>query len=106
MAITFYCGSGSPFSWKVWLALEHKDLPYALQMLSFSGGDMKTPDYLAVNPRGMVPTLVEAGMTLYDPNPIVDNPQRAHPAQPLLTPRVQRWGAVAMPFFNRSSRIA
>ena len=26
--ITFYFGSGSPYAWKVWLALEHKKLPY------------------------------------------------------------------------------
>ena len=24
MAIVFYYGSGSPFAWRVWLALEHK----------------------------------------------------------------------------------
>ena len=26
MAITFYYGAGSPFAWRVWLALEHKAL--------------------------------------------------------------------------------
>ena len=24
--LTFYFGSGSPYAWKVWLALEHKKL--------------------------------------------------------------------------------
>ena len=28
MAITFYCGSGSPYACRVWLTPEHKKLPY------------------------------------------------------------------------------
>lgn len=36
MSITFYYGSGSPYAWRVWLALEHKRLPYELTVLSFS----------------------------------------------------------------------
>ena len=34
---TLYVGSGSPYAWRVWLALEHKGLPYELRVLSFSG---------------------------------------------------------------------
>ncbi len=26
MALTFYFGSGSPYAWKVWLALEYKGI--------------------------------------------------------------------------------
>ncbi len=40
MAITFYYGSGSPFSWNVWLALEHKQLRYELKLMSLQGGDL------------------------------------------------------------------
>ncbi len=28
MSITFYHGSGSPYAWRVWLALEHEQLPH------------------------------------------------------------------------------
>ena|SRR6267154_3255760 len=38
MAIVFYYGLGSPFAWRVWLALEHKKLPYELRVMSFEAG--------------------------------------------------------------------
>ena len=38
--ITFYYGSGSPFAWRVWLALEHKKLAYDFKLMSFSDGDL------------------------------------------------------------------
>src|SRR6185369_15392067 len=50
MAITFYYGSGSPFAWRVWLALEHKRVPYQLEVLSFDRGDTKAPSFRAINP--------------------------------------------------------
>jgi glutathione S-transferase len=71
MALTFYCGSGSPFAWRVWLALEHKQLPYELQMLSFTAGHLKTPEYLAINPRARVPAIVDDGFALYESAAIV-----------------------------------
>ena len=61
MAITFYYGSGSPFAWKVWLLLEHKQLSYELKLMSLQNGDLKKPEYLAINPRGKVPTLIATG---------------------------------------------
>jgi glutathione S-transferase len=57
MALAFYCGSGSPFAWKVWLTLEHKQVAYELKVLSFDRGDTKSPEFLAVNPRGQVPAI-------------------------------------------------
>jgi hypothetical protein len=39
MAIDLYVASGSPPSWRVWLSLEHKQLPYQLHVLSFQAGD-------------------------------------------------------------------
>ena len=36
MAMTFYYLSGSPFSWKVWLSLERKQLAYELRILNSS----------------------------------------------------------------------
>lgn len=60
MAITFYYGAGSPFAWRVWLALEHKLLDYDLRALSFSEGDLKKPEFAALNPRRKVPVLVDA----------------------------------------------
>lgn len=72
MAITFYCASGSPPAWRVWLALEHKRLPYTLRMLSFSGGDLKSEDFARLNPRRKVPVLTDGDFTLYESIAIVE----------------------------------
>ncbi len=64
--ITFYYASGSPFAWRAWLALEHKSLPYDLKSMSFSDGDLRTPEYLDINPRGKVPVIVDEGFSLYE----------------------------------------
>ena len=52
MALDFYHGHGSPFSWRVHLALEHKKIPHILKVLSFQNQDTKKPEFKAVNPRG------------------------------------------------------
>lgn len=85
MAIQFYCGSGSPYAWRAWLALEHKALPYELRMMSFSAGDLQTPEYGAINPRRKVPAIVDAGFALYESAAILEYLEDAYPGsgQPL-----------------------
>ena len=72
MALHFYYGSGSPFAWKVWLALEHLKVPYELHVMSFQAGDLKTLAYLAINPRHLVPAIVDDGFALYESAAIID----------------------------------
>ena len=69
---TLYVGSGSPYAWRVWLALEHKGLPYELRVLSFSGGDLRTPAFAALNPHCKVPVLDDDGFVMYESAAIVD----------------------------------
>lgn len=71
-SIDFYFGSGSPYAWKVWLALEHKALPYRATRMQFDNGDLKTSIFLAINPRGQVPTLVDDGFAMYESSAIVE----------------------------------
>ena len=52
---SLYYGSGSPYAWRVQLALEHKALAYERKVLSFSAGDTRKPEFLALNPRHRVP---------------------------------------------------
>ena len=80
MSITFYYGSGSPFAWRVWLALEHKALPYDFNLLSFSAKETQTAEFLALNPRGQVPTIVDNGFSLYESAVIPEYLEDRYPA--------------------------
>lgn len=84
MAMTFYYGSGSPYAWKVWLALEHKAIPYELKVLSFDRGDTKAPAFRALNPRGTVPTIVDGSLTLWESDAIVEYLEDRYRDKPLL----------------------
>ncbi len=77
--ITFYYGSGSPFAWRVWLALEHKELAYDLKEMSFSRGDLKTADYQRISPRGKVPAIEDDGFSLYESAAIVEYLEDQYP---------------------------
>ena len=72
MAITFYYGSGSPYAWRAWFALEHKALAYDLKAISFSEGDHKKPEFLKLNPRHRVPVIIDDGFVLYESAAIVE----------------------------------
>lgn len=80
----FYYASGSPWAWRVWLALEEKGLDYEFSLLSFSEGDLKKPDYLAMNPHGKVPVLSDDGTTIYESQAILEYIEEEYPATPLL----------------------
>ncbi len=66
MALTFFHGHGSPYAWRVWLALEHLGVPYELKVLSFSDKDTRKPEFVAINPRHQVPTIVDEGFALWE----------------------------------------
>jgi glutathione S-transferase len=83
LAITFYYGSGSPWAWRVWLQLEHKQLPYELKPVSFSARDNHKPEFLALNPRHKVPLIVDGDFSLYESATITEYLEDAYPAKPL-----------------------
>jgi glutathione S-transferase len=66
MALTLYWGSGSPFSWRVLLALEHKQLPYESQLLHFDQQEHQSPHMLKLNPRGRVPVLKDGDYVIFE----------------------------------------
>ena len=78
--ITLYYGSGSPYAWRVQLALEHKALDYERKVLSFTAGDTRKPEFVALNPRHRVPVIVDGDFVLYESNAIVEYLDDAYPA--------------------------
>jgi glutathione S-transferase len=70
--LDFYYLSGSPYAWRVWLALEHKRVPYDFKLLSFSAGDFAKPEFAALNPRRRVPVINDDGFALYESAAILE----------------------------------
>ena len=66
MAIDIYWGSGSPYSWRVLLALEYKRLSYTSHLLQFSKQEHKSPQILALNFRGRVPILKDGDYVVFE----------------------------------------
>ena len=72
----------SPFARKVRLALAEKRLPFELRV---EKPWERRPDYLALNPSGTVPTLVEEnGLAIPDSSVICEYLDEAYPDMPLL----------------------
>jgi glutathione S-transferase len=94
MALTFYYGSGSPYAWRVWLALEHKAIAYELKTVSFSAGDLTKPEYLALNPRHKVPTIADGDFSLYESAAIFEYLDEQYSAGKKLFPGSVRQRAV------------
>ncbi|MGZ5127083.1 MAG: glutathione S-transferase family protein [Burkholderiales bacterium] len=84
MALTLYYLSGSPYAWRVWLALEHKRIAYELKALSYDAGDFKDPAFRKLNPRQRVPVIVDNGFALYESAAIVEYLEDKQPGDPRL----------------------
>lgn len=83
MSVTLYYGSGSAYAWRVWLALEHKGVPHEVKVLSFGDGDLRKPEYTALNPRQRVPTLVDGDFVVRESAAIMEYVEERWPQAPL-----------------------
>ncbi len=84
MSVILYYGSGSPYAWRAWAALEYKKVPYEQHILSFDAGDLETPAFTALNPRQKVPVLVDGKFTLCESAAIVEYVEERWPQAPRL----------------------
>jgi glutathione S-transferase len=94
MALEVYWASGSPFSWRVLLTLAVKQLPYQSKLLTFSKREHKSPEYLALNPRGKVPTLKDGDFLLYESLAIMVYLDSEYPERPIFGRTPQETGAI------------
>lgn len=72
MTMSFHYLSGSPFSWKVWMALEHGGFAYRPVRMRVDAGDLRTPEFLALNPKGKLPVLVDGALVLSESDAIAE----------------------------------
>lgn len=66
-----YGFAGSPRTWKVRAVAAHLGIPLAYEDLDFAKGETRTPHYLALNPTGRTPTLVEGDFVLWESDAIM-----------------------------------
>lgn len=51
--------SPTPNGWKASVTLEELELPYDVHAINLMTGDQKAPEYLAINPNGRIPAIVD-----------------------------------------------
>ena len=83
MTLDLYWGSGSPYSWRVLLALEYKKLSYVSHLLQFAKQEHKSPQMLKMNPRGRVPVLKDGDFVCFESLAILTYLDRKYPEPPL-----------------------
>ena len=95
--ITLYTAA-TPNGHKVSIALEELALPYTLQVLDLARNEQKTPAFLAINPNGRIPAIVDhaAGdFAVFESGAILvylaEKTGRLMPADPQGRSRVMQW---------------
>ena len=63
--VSLYYAPGAASMVVHWLLLE-LDIPHELHLVDTGAGQQKRPEYLALNPNGVVPTLVVDGKPMYE----------------------------------------
>jgi glutathione S-transferase len=94
MALTLYWGSGSPFSWRVLLALEHKQLAYESQLLQFDKQEHQSPQMLKLNPRGRVPVLKDGDYVVFESLAVLYYLDTQYPQAPIFGTSPEEAGVI------------
>ncbi|MGL6224533.1 MAG: glutathione S-transferase family protein [Steroidobacteraceae bacterium] len=94
MALEIYWGSGSPYSWRVLLALEYKRLTYDSHPLQFSKQEHKSPQMLRMNPRGRVPVLKDGDYIVFESLACLQYLDRKYPEYPLFGTSAEEAGTI------------
>src|ERR1700722_20350745 len=96
MAFILYNAPQSTCSQRVRFVLNAKKLPFTEVKLDLLAGDQLKPDYLALNPNGVVPTLDHDGAIVTDSSVIIEyldeiapEPANFTPEKPVLRARMR-----------------
>lgn len=82
---TLYYAPGTAALVVHWLLIE-ADAPHQLVKLDLAAGEHKRPEYLALNPNGVVPTLVTDGVPAFEAAALALGIAEAYPAAGLAPP--------------------
>jgi glutathione S-transferase len=95
--LKLYVVAGSPNSRKVLAVVHHLGKRLGIEWLDFRVGAHKAADYLAVNPNGLVPSLVNGDLKLWESHAIMQYlcdtspPSSLFPLEPAARADVVRW---------------
>lgn len=70
--LELYHGSSSVCSSKVRVGLAEKGLDWQGHMINLAKGEQNDPDYLKLNPNGVVPTLVDGNLVVVESSVILE----------------------------------
>ena len=87
MAFTLYNAPQSTCSQRVRFVLNAKGLAFEEKKLDLLAGDQLAPEYLALNPNGVVPTLDHDGNIVIDSSVIIEYLDEIAPEPASFTPR-------------------
>ena len=84
--LTLYVDSRmtSPYALAVFVALRHKQLPFALRNIDLAQAEQKTAEFAALSGTQRVPTLVHGDFALSESSAICEYLDEVFPAQPVL----------------------
>jgi len=97
--LVLYDTPGSPCARRVRIVLLEKGLAWTTRLLDLTKLEQKSPAYLALNPNGVVPTLLHGARVLYESNVITEYlddvfpAPRLYPADPWERARARMWQA-------------
>jgi glutathione S-transferase len=99
MSLVLYDFHGSPCARRVRAVLLEKGLDWETRVVDLTKMEQKRPEYLALNPNGVVPTLVHDGRVLYESNVITEYLDevfpgpRLYPVDPWARAQAKMWQA-------------
>ena len=70
--LTLFDTPGSPCARRVRIVLLEKGLTWETRLVDLTRMEQKRPEYLALNPNGVVPTLVHDDRVVYESNVITE----------------------------------
>ncbi len=94
MTLEFWTVSGAPSPWRAALGMAFKGLTYDVHLLSAGQKEHKSDAYLAINPRGTVPTVKDGEVTLGQSIAVLAWLDRKFPASPLFGETPQDAGTI------------
>jgi glutathione S-transferase len=100
----------SPNTWKVRAVAAHLGLPLELELVDLTKGQQRTPQFLALNPTGRTPVLVDGDFILWESDAIMQylaaqKPNSLWPSDARRRAEIMRWQSWQLAHFGPDSCI-